>query len=77
MKKHTNKKPHLIKTRLEMDYYSKCGRIIKSFISSKSEKRMYNALKKLNEIGKDYVEQLNKISLNGSLPKWENLILAK
>lgn len=61
---------------LESIYYYKCGLILKSFTSSKSERRMYNALRKLNETGKEYIERLNGIKSSiRQLPKWENLIL--
>lgn len=73
-----HKKQKSVKRQLELEsrYYYKCAMILKSFTSSKSERRMYNAIRRLNEIGKEYIDELNKIKASiRSLPKWENLIL--
>lgn len=66
-------KQNKLKSSAESKYYAKCGKILKTFISSKSEKRMYNTIKKLNQAGVEYLECIHgKLS---RLPAWENIIL--
>lgn len=78
MKKQIIKQSQIVKNSLEVSYYSKCARILKAFSVSKSEKKMYNALKKLNETGREYIETLSKKNIPvRSLPKWENIILCQ